>query len=661
MADPIAAVAPAAAAGSAVATPTPTAPGLIGPDGKLSVAAVRRAYPVYADLSDDQLLMGIHKKLYPDRSARDFYNAVNYDTDRAKYDPTNDMGSTERFVAGMGKTPSDLIDSAKRLGNMAGIGNYDQAAAAEDQRIAQPLMNTTAGKVGKVTGDVLATAIPLAKGGQVLTRTLGNLGRVAGAAGVMGAPTATGIATATGAVAPYVAAAGTGAAAGAALSPDNMSGGAEMGAALGPVGELGGRVAQGVAQGAKAVVEPLWDAGRQRILRRTLDRFANNPNAVRAAAAAPETLVPGYTPTLAEATGDTGIAQLQRGAQTMTPVASAMSDANSQRLQAYRRALDDLAGNDGRREFFEANRQGNATQNYGRAYGTPLQLTPELEQQFAALNGRPSIDTARANARGLAAESGVQIGDDAGGSVAGMHHMKLSLDDQASAAAGNNQGAAARAIGDTRDQFLAALQQASPSYGTAMAQYAADSRPINQMAIGQRLRDTMIPALGDFNADLGRSRAQQYAQALRDSAGTARRATGMNTATLENTLDPAQLATVHNVARDAARYTQAQEGGRIPGSQTAQYLGAQNILAQTLGPLGGAGLVDSAAGRAAAGVLSMPFRATASRTEEMLARALRDPAFTAQILAARDAAPVLAQLAPPTARAVVGANLDQNK
>lgn len=631
---PIAASAPGAAAGAPDTGLNTAPPGVFGPDGKLSVKGLRAAYPMYHDLTDDQFLIAAHHHLYPDIPPSKFYAAVNYDTDADKYNPTNDMGPGDRFAAGYGKTTSDVIDTAKRLGNVVGIGDYDAAKAGEDQRIAAPLMATGMGKAGKFAGDLVATAIPAAKGAQLIGR--GGTALAAALPMALGARRLATVAT------PFAAAAGTGAGVGAVLSPDDPAGGAKWGAALGPVGELGGRVAQGVAQGLKAVADPLTQQGRQRILRRTMDRFATDPQAVRASAANPDVLVPGYTPTLAEASGDTGIAQLQRGAATAMPqVATALDAANGQRVGAYRTALDDLAGNDGRRDFHAANRQGNAEQNYGRAYATPLTLTPELEQQFAALNGRPSIEAARGNARNLAAEAGMQIGDDAGGSVAGLHHMKLALDDQASAAAAGGNGTAARMIGDSRDQFVGALQQASEPYANAMAQYASDSRPINQMDIGQALRDRMFPALSDFGDGLNRTRAAQYAEALRDSAGTARRATGQNSATIENTLDPAQLTTAHNVARDANRYTQAQEAGRVPGSPTAQYLGAQNILAQTLGPLGLGNVgLDSTLGRSAAGVLSFPFRATQSRTEELLAQALRDPAVAAQILATQDAAPV---------------------
>lgn len=651
---PTAALAPASAAGA----PGPalnTAPqGVIGPDGMLSVKGLRAAYPMYHDLTDDQFLIAAHRNLYPDIPAGQFYRAVNYDTDRDKYNPTNDMGPGDRFAAGYGKTTSDVIDTAKRLGNAVGLGDYDGAKAAEDQRIAGPLMATGWGRAGKFAGDLAATAVPAAKGAQLLAR--GGTALAAALPATMNLTRAA-VAGAT----PFAAAAGTGAGVGAALTPDDPGGGAKWGAALGPLGELGGRVAQGVWQGGKAVFDPLTQQGRQRVLRRTMDRFADNPAAVRAAAANPEVLVPGYTPTLAEATGDTGIAQLQRGAATAMPtVANELSAANSQRIQAYRASLDDLAGNDGRRQFFEANRHGNAQQNYGAAYGTPLALTPEIEQEFAALNGRPSIEAARGNARNLAAEAGVAIGDDAGGNVAGLHHMKLSLDQQANAAATGGHTTTASLVGDTRDQFLAALQKASPPYANAMAQYAADSRPINQMAIGQVLRDKMVPAIGDFNEDLARSRASQYAEALRDSGGTARRATGMNNATIENTLEPEQMQTVNGIGRDAARYMQSQEAGKAAGSPTAQYLGAQNILAQTLGPLGLGNVgLDSALGRTAAGVLSLPFRATQSRTEELLARALRDPAVAAQILATRDAAPLIARLQPGAANAAVVADKDK--
>lgn len=649
---PTAALAPASAAGAPGPALNTAPPGIVGADGMLSVKGLRAAYPMYHDLTDDQFLIAAHRNLYPDIPAGQFYRAVNYDTDRDKYNPTNDMGPGERFAAGYGKTTSDVLDTGKRLGNAVGLGDYDATKAAEDQRIAGPLMDTGMGKLGKFAGDVALTAVPAAKGAQLLGR---------GGAALAGAlPLALGVRRAATIAAPFGAAAGTGAGVGAVLTPDDPAGGAKWGAALGPAGELGGRVLQGVAQGTKAVFDPLTQQGRQRILRRTMDRFATDPQAVRAAAANPEVLVPGYTPTLAEASGDTGIAQLSRGASTaMPPVASELDAANGQRVGAYRTALDDLAGNDGRRDMFTAARQGNAEQNYGRAYGTPMQLTPELEQQFAALNGRPSIEAARGNAQNLAREAGVPIGDDAGGSVAGLHHMKLALDDLATEAAGQNRGTAARAIGDTRDQFVGALQQASPDYAHAMAQYAADSQPINQMAIGQTLRDRMFPALTDFGEGLNRTRAAQYAEALRDSAGTARRATGQNSATLENTLTPEQLATAQNVARDANRYTQAQENGRAPGSPTAQYLGAQNIMAQTLGPLGMGNVgLDSALGRSAAGVLSLPFRATQSRTEELLAQALRDPAVAAQILATRDAAPLFNNARRGAATAAVAAHED---
>ena len=57
-------------------------------------------------------------------------------------------------------------------------------------------------------------------------------------------------------------------------------------------------------------------------------------------------------------TGDTGIAQLQRSAATSYPqVANALDAARKEQIAGYRSILDELAGNDGKREFFDAARQ----------------------------------------------------------------------------------------------------------------------------------------------------------------------------------------------------------------------------------------------------------------------------------------------------------------
>lgn len=615
---------------------------------KVKLSSLREQYPMYADLSDDQFLIGFRKKFYSDIPASRFYNRIEYDTQRM--DPTEGMGTGEKFLAGMGKTFADLGRSGMRLANMVGIGDYTSEKAAEDERLDKALMDTGAGKAGKFVGDVALTAVPGYRAQQAVTQGVRT--------GARFLPQAT--AKVARGAAPYIGAATAGAGVGAALTPEDMSGGAQMGALTGAVGEAGGRVLSATYSGAKAALEPLTASGRERVLKRTLDRFATDPARVRAAAQSPVQLVPGVTPTLAEATMDPGIAQLQRGAAASSPdVASALAESRGRQVAGYRSVLDDLAGNDGKREFFESARDATADSLYSRARSEGLQMDDSMQGQIAELLKRPSIQSAMDKAKMLASEKGIDITNPAG-SAAGLMYVDDALSDQigSAARAGNNK--LVSALRDTQDQLRSFLDQAAPSYGEARRTYQAMSRPVNQMAIGQTLRDKALPALTDLSdGSLARINANSYANALRNADRTAAQATGMRSATMANVLDPAQMQSVQGIGQDMARYAGAQELARVPGSPTAQYLGAQNVIRQFLGPLGiPQSAADSMIGRVASGLMDLPFRLTQSQTEQLLARALTEPGVAAKIMAAQDPRTIVEILRPFMAQAAVQMDTD---
>lgn len=625
---------------------------------KIKMSAIRSQFPMYGDLSDEQLAIAIRKKYYSDIPSGQFYNNIDFDTERERRQKqlVDEMSGGEKFLAGMGKSFVDIGRTAKRVGNMVGLGSYDEAAAKADAELDKPLLDTTAGSVGKFAGDVVTTFVPGLGAANKITQ-----GVRAGAAMLPRAAQAF-----TRGAAPYAGAAGSGALVGAALTPEDMSGGAGMGAMAGAAGELGGRVLSAGYGGAKAVLEPLTQGGRERILKRTIERFATDPNKVRQTVnAASDVTVPGRYPslpaqTLAEATMDPGIAQLQRGAAAASPdVASALAEARGRQVAGYRSTLDDLAGNDGKRDFFDAAREGITGPMYRQAEIEGLQMTAPLEAQMAELMKRPSIQSAMEKAKLLAREKGMNL-EDAGGSVAGLHYVKKAMDDMISAAkrAGNNNEASA--LIETQKNLVDFLTKASPTYGGAMSTFREMSRPINQMDIGQTLRDKALPALGDLgDGSLARVNANSYANALRNADATARKSTGMTGAKMESVLDPDQLRAVQGIGEDMSRYAAAQELGKVPGSPTAQYLGAQNVIRQFLGPLGlPQSAADSMVGRIASGALSLPFNFTQSQTEQLLARALTDPKVAAKIMAAKDPKTIAQLLQPFAAQAAIQADTD---
>lgn len=613
---------------------------------KIKVSEIREKFPMYGDLNDDQLLIALRRKYYSDIPPSRFYNNIDYDTerDRLQKDLVNSMSTTEKLAAGAGKAFTDIGRSVKRVGNMIGIGGYDEAAAKADEALDKPLMDTSAGAWGKGLTDAALTFVPGVKGAQAITKGV--------QAGARVLPRAAG---AFRGAAPYVGAAGSGGVIGAITTPEDMSGGATTGALAGTAGEVGGRVLSAAYGGAKATLEPLWQGGRERILRRTLDRFATDPAKVRAAAANPVEYVPGVTPTLAEATMDPGIAQLQRGAAaSSSDVASALAESRGRQFAGYKGVLDDLAGNDGRMDFFTAARNTAADDLYGQARAAGLAPTREANALMKDLMQRPSVQRAMSEARQLAREKGIKI-DDPAGSVEGLQFVKKALDGQIGAAKTSGNAELAGALKETQDKLLAYLDMASPMHGEARRTFAAMSRPINQMAIGQKLRDTALPALTEFGNDsLARVNASSYANALRNADKTARTATGLKSATMEGVMDPAQMAQINGIGQDMARYAGAQELARVPGSPTAQYLGAQNVVRQFLGPLGiPQSAADSMVGRLAAGVMGFPFKMTQSQTEQLLARALTDPKTAARIMAAKDPKTLVEILRPYAAQTAI--------
>lgn len=630
---------------------------------KIKVSEVREKFPMYGDLNDDQLLIAIRKKYYSDIPPSRFYNNIDYDTERERLnkDLVGSMSTTEKLLAGAGKSFNDLMTT----GQMAGAALMDfvsprekklsnlvtgqepksryqeiKEQAQEDARLSQPLMDTSAGAWGKGLTDAGLTFVPGLGAANKIRQGVQATGRLL--------PKASGVFNA---VAPYIGAAGSGGIIGAITSPEDMSGGATTGALAGTAGEAGGRVLSAAYGGAKAAVEPLWQSGRERILKRTIDRFATDPNKVRAAAANPVEYVPGVKPTLAEATMDPGIAQLQRGAAaSSSDVASALAESRGRQFAGYKGVLDDLAGNDGRMEFFTAARNKTADDLYDQARAGGLKSSKELDAQAGQLMKKPVVQEAIVEARRKALNEGIDIADPTG-SVQGMQYVVRAIDDKIKAAGIDDQ----RVLMNIKDEILGYLEQASPKFMEARDTFKQMSRPINQMNVAQQLRNTALPALTDFSeGSLARVNANSYANALRNADATARKATGLKGATMESVMDPAQMAKINGIGQDMARYASAQDLARVPGSPTAQYLGAQNVVRQFLGPLGiPQSAADSMAGRLVTGLMGFPFKMTQSQTEQLLARALTDPATAAKILAAKDPKTIVEILRPYAAQTAI--------
>lgn len=281
------------------------------------------------------------------------------------FDPTSDMSTGQRVLAGIGK---GFVDTGRGIGQL--LGAVSKKDIEESRSLDAPLMRTTAGQVGNILGNV-AAAVPTFA--------------IPGAASLRGAAL---IGAGQGLLQP-------------ALDGNERLRNTGVGAAAGAGGVVVGRAIGAAAQGARALIDPFTDVGRKKIAGRTLARFASDPNAISSATG--QRTITGATPTLAEETGDRGLAQLMDSLRSIDPqianrFAQRASDNNAARVQA----LQSLAGDSAERETAELARKTATSDLYKQA--TTASYT--VDSTLSDLLKRPAVRRAMDRAEVLAANKG---------------------------------------------------------------------------------------------------------------------------------------------------------------------------------------------------------------------------------------------------------------
>jgi sarcosine oxidase delta subunit len=529
------------------------------------------------------------------------------DDKRFAFDPERDMSTSERFFSGVGKAMTDLGRGAGQL-----VGAVSRQDVADARKLDAPLMNTTAGKVGDVVGNVAMMAPTAMIPGAATIRGGALVGSIAG----LLQPSTSTQETLT-----------------------NVGMGGVAGAAV-PAAVAGYRTA-------RAAAEPFYEGGRNAIVGRAMNRAAGADapavaQRLREASTpfvGPQTgpvqrqvmgeLVPGSMPTVGQAAQNPGIAALERAATASNPeVTNAVSQVMQNQNTARVGVLEEMAGRaSGARDFFGAARDATANQLYGNARANGMQpLTQQQQAIVGDLMQRPAIRGGHMNpgaldvARRLAANEGLNLTDPAG-SVAGLDYVRRALADQVQGATGNER----RILTDLLTRLTGVIDQVSPDLRVARETFAGMSRPLNQMDVAQDLVQRSVNPLS------GNLQPAAYARNLNNAA--AARATGMAGATREGTMSNHQLNQLAGILQDVQRANAAQTVGRGVGSDTVQKLAYLNILDEAGVPtairnFGPAQIVGGVGGRVADAAYARANRELANR----LAEVMLDPQQAAQLM-----------------------------
>lgn len=476
-------------------------------------------------------------------------------------DPTEGNSWLQNARTGMGQAFANI---GRGIGQA--VGMVSQEEIDEAKRLDAPLDKARGSTIGNIAGNVAALAPTLL---------------IPGANTITGAALYGGLASAL-------------------TTPGDFSTRAYSGA-VGAAGGAAGQAIPRVVSALRAGAEPLTEAGRSAIAGRVMNKAAGEsaPSVAARLRGATE-LVPGSAPTAAEVGESGGIAALQRAMSAADP--ESYAHRGMQQNAARVAALRNIAGDESKMAAAIAAREGAAAPLYTSAKAAVVKGDKELD----AILGRPVMKEAWAKAQELAANRGEKItlsakpagtiaATDASGapilqeipakaaeySGNGLHYLKLALDDMLDAspatALGRNQKAA---VTQNKEQLLKWLETNIPDYGKASAAYAAGSKPINQMLIGQELVEKLSPALAD-NGALAKETAAKYAQALRNGDQTAKSATGFRQG-IEQVMEPGQMQALQGVAQDLGRKANAQDLGRGVGSNTYQNFAMDN-LAESMG------------------------------------------------------------------------------
>ncbi len=512
-------------------------------------------------------------------------------------DPTEGMSGLDKFRAGIGK---GMTDVARGVGQSLGLVSRDDVA--ESRKLDAPLKESGAGTFGDLVGSA-ALNIPLAF--------------------VPGANTMKGAA---------LIGAGTGFMQPSTDTRETLQNTA-LGGAIGPAALAAGRTLGAGYEAAAGLMRPFSQSGQRNIAADVLRQSASDPaaSALRAAQARP--LVPGSLPTLGQASGDPGLAQLERSLRNNPQLAGPLNLRLEAQQQARQKAIGDVAGTD---EYYNGIKQGRdvfARQDYrdAMAQGVDTDMAKAIGPQIESLMRRPSIQDAKAGAIRLAAENDQAL--TGFGSIQGLDWLKKSLDNKISAAASPGSAIGKeelRSLMQTKNDLMAVLEQVSPAYKSANDNFSAMSRQINGMDVARDLQNKL-----NKNAQYGatgRESADSYKTALANATESVKKQTGMKKS-LDQVMGTGDIAALEAVAKDLARKQYSDSAGRAVGSNTVQNMMSQNLLRGVLGPTG---LPESWAESTILQTLLRPYefagRTATPRIEGLLSEAMLDPKMAAGLL-----------------------------
>jgi hypothetical protein len=408
----------------------------------------------------------------------------------------------------------------------------------------------------------------------------------------------------------------------------------QLGAALGvgmiapgssaSVARTGGRVAG-------AVVSPFSQAGREAIAGNVLNKLAFDPAAARARLYDYEPSIPGWSDksgrtypgsraTTAGASRDPGLMGAEtslRGAfDTNGQFANRIADNNQARLDYLDRVARDeaaIAAAKSKRSDVTRPMREDAFAN-----ASPADLQTPIQARIDAIVASPA-------GTGVATENAMKWLrgrlEVAGNDPAKMYEVRKDVANAISGrldADNNRLSAAAGQLRDVQRVIDDAIESAAPGYRDYMAQFAKNSRPINQMELLQFIRSKSLTGSKNPKTDDDVIGAANWTRQMRAQAEE-----------IGATLSPQQQTVLRKISQDIDDGVAPQNAGRVPGSDTVKNMTIANLVGRMLGEK----YATNTTVQSLARPLQWMYKLPEERVQALLVDAMLDPKLAADLMA----------------------------
>ena len=572
--------------------------------------------------------------------------------------PKSGVGMMEGLGMGALRGVKDVIDTgahalASGFDKLAGTHESDRIKAADasgTQQFEQQYGDSTAAKIGRVGGQVAATwpiggaAGSLIKGGAAAIgapKAVAALGDAV-ASGGMSAPGAGVLTRAAGGAI-------NGALSAAAVDPASAGTGAAIGAAVPVVAGAAGRLGQA----AGAMVAPFTKSGQDKIAGKVMNSMAADPAAAQAALHGAPNVIEGSAPTAAAASGDVGLAGLQRSMASRNPAFAAdLAERSTQQNGARLAALEAIAGNPGKISAAEAARdeataalRESVLERAGKldtaGFHSRLNamladpsnagiLSKKAIKDFRKQLAENSVD-GKVHARALYAMR-KDVNDILGGKLQGesgnlkyasgqLIKIKEMIDDglESAAARANLPGGTAVAVpGSSVGSVQAGVTAGKPipSWRSYLETYSEMSKPIDQMHALEDVMKRIQTGSVDTNGRPILS-AAKLNNVLKNDLPK-----------IQGKLHPDQIQLLRNLQGDLNASVLANSAGRAVGSNTVQNLASDQLVSGLLGAAGNSMPAKTLLGNLA----RLPYARANEAVEGRLGEALLDPTLAAGLM-----------------------------